>query len=77
LAFRDYLRSHQEARAAYEQFKRNLATQIDVVGKNDPSKLMLLAPASLTPGDYNLQIRLAIGNSAVHTSQQADVLGVN
>jgi GrpB-like predicted nucleotidyltransferase (UPF0157 family) len=27
LAFRDYLRSHQEARAAYEQIKRDLAVQ--------------------------------------------------
>lgn len=40
-------------------------TQTGVVGKDDPSKLMLfLVPASLKPGD-SLEIRSVMGNDTV------------
>lgn len=52
-------------------------TQTGVVGKNDPSELMFLVPASLKPGDYNLEIRSAMGNGTVRTGLLADVLTVS
>jgi hypothetical protein len=58
-------------------FINGSTTQVDVVGKNDPSELMFLVPASLTSGNYSLEIRSAIGNTAVlHTGLLADVLRV-
>jgi len=58
-------------------FINGSTTQVDVVGKNNPSELMFLVPANLQPGAYSLEIRSAIGNSAVHTGLLADVLGVS
>jgi hypothetical protein len=43
------------------------ATRVSIVGKNNPSELMFLVPASLAPGDYTLEIRSTIGNSTLYT----------
>lgn len=36
-------------------------TKVDVVGLNKPGQLMLMVPASLSSGDYSLQVRAVIG----------------
>ena len=58
-------------------FINGKTTQVAVVGKNDPSELMFLVPASLKPGDYSVEIRSAIGTGPVHTGLLANVLGVS
>ncbi len=58
-------------------FINGKTTQVAVVGKNDPSELMFLVPASLKPGDYSVEIRSAIGTGPVRIGLLADVLGIS
>ncbi|NJN99394.1 MAG: DUF4469 domain-containing protein [Anaerolineales bacterium] len=40
-------------------FINGSVTRVSIAGKNDPSELMFLVPATLTPGDYALEVRAA------------------
>jgi hypothetical protein len=44
-------------------FVNGSATRVTVAGKNDPSELIFLIPASLTPGDYSLEVRSTMGRA--------------
>ncbi len=57
-------------------FVNGSATRVSIVGKNNPSELMFLVPASLTPGDYMLEIRSTMGNGAVRTGVLAHTLTI-
>jgi hypothetical protein len=52
-------------------------TQVSIVGKNSPAELMFLVPASLTTGDYSLEIRSSMGNGTVRTGVLAETLTVS
>lgn len=58
-------------------FINGSTTRVSIVGKNGPSELMFLVPASLTPGDYSLEIRSSMGNGTVRTGVLAETLTVS
>jgi hypothetical protein len=51
--------------------------QVEVVGKNTNSELMFLVPASLTPGDYTLEVRSTLGQSALRSGSLSAILTVS
>jgi hypothetical protein len=58
-------------------FINGSATRVSVTGKNNPSELVFLVPAGLTPGDYRLELRSTMGNGALHTGVLAETLTVS
>jgi hypothetical protein len=57
-------------------FINGSTTRVSIVGLNDPSKLMFMVPASLTAGDYNLEIRSTMGNGTLRTGLLPDTLSI-
>lgn len=50
--------------------------RVDIVGKNNPSELMFLVPATLTAGEYTLSVRALFGLTDVRTGTLKELLTV-
>ncbi|MBE7550150.1 MAG: DUF4469 domain-containing protein [Anaerolineales bacterium] len=52
-------------------------TRVSVVGKNTATELMFLVPASLTPGDYSLEVRSNFGPETLRVGSLSVMLTVS
>ena len=55
----------------------DVETKVDTVQKNKPAQVVFLVPAALTPGQYNVEVRVRIsGGTELRTGQLGAVLTV-